>query len=200
MLRSVRNRGKHHTPHATRLVWGGAHHSLRHIPASSHCLGHTVSDTRSRTHGLGHTVPDAWSRTHGLGHTASDSRSRTHGLGLAVSDNGLGLLCSFSNQRITVGQSSTSRTQCPPLSSTSRTGGGRFFVCWRKDTHSDMRSRTLNQGILVWPQRDGGCPPDRARPTHDSLFVVSDTLSLVAEHRCAPPFMVAELCSATPTW
>ena len=96
MLRSVRNRGKHHTPHATRLVWGGAHHSLRHIPASSHCLGHTVSDTRSRTHGLGPTVPDAWSRTHGLGRTASDSRSRTHGLGLAVTDNGLRLLCSFS--------------------------------------------------------------------------------------------------------
>ena len=33
----------------------------------------------------------------------------------------------------------------------------------------------INQGILVWSQRDGGCPPDRAVPTHDSLSVVSDT-------------------------
>jgi hypothetical protein len=130
LLRSVRNRGKHHTPHATRLVWGGAHHSLRHIPASSHCLGHTVSDTRSRTHGPGRMVSDPRSRTHGLGLAVSDPRSRTRGHG----------------QR--------SRTLVFLLR-----GSGAVLP------HHN------NQGILVWLQRDGGSPPDRAGPAHYSLFV-----------------------------
>ena len=61
---------------------------------------------------------------------------------------------------------------------------------------------TKEYGCGCWgpSQRDGGCSPDRCRTrAHDSLSVASDTLSLVAEHRCAPPFMVAELCSATHT-